>query len=709
MNSNSSEINYENELNEEQYNAVKTYDGPLLVLAGAGTGKTRVITYRIAYLIDIVKIDPYRILAVTFTNKASEEMKTRLSGLIGDIGNKVWTGTFHSIALRILRRDGEHIGLKRGFSVVDQDDRMSMIRSIIKSFGIDPKKYPAKMYLSKISDYKNSMEFVDNFGISDESLLNFEKVFEAYQEKMLMSNVIDFDDMLSLTIRLFKTNPEISDYYRNLFQYVLVDEYQDTNSIQFVFLNILSGSNGNLCVVGDDDQSIYGWRGAEIRNILDFDKSYNNVNVVKLVQNYRSAPNIIFSSNSLISCNRHRKDKQLQPVIDEMGHIKLYEYYDGQHEADNVVSQINAILGKGISPDDIAILYRTNAQSRSFEVTLNRVGIHYKVIGGIGFYQRREIKDILAYLKIFNNRFDAQSFERSLRVPARGIGIATIDKIIKYASMKGIDIVKAAFEMSSTMSTRQKKGMLEYLEVFKGLETVSNIPEMIKKVVELANYEEYVKRNEEKRDAEARLNNIEELVNAAAEFEEKNQEILLSDFLASTTLQTSSDEATQESVKLMTIHSAKGLEFYAVFLTGLEDGLFPLFRAYEDDTGMELEEERRLCYVGMTRAKRRLHVSYAQSRMVYGRWQNSKKSLFLHEMNIIEKKDDASTKNQNRSNRNVNPVDDKAFKDGSKVFHKKFGEGLVIGSSGTGEEAKIDIFFKTSGLKKIIARFIQKI
>lgn len=704
-------IDFQNELNEEQYDAVKTCDGPLLVLAGAGTGKTRVITYRIAFLIEEMKVEPYRILAVTFTNKAAEEMKTRLTGIIGDNGHKVWTGTFHSIALRILRRDGEHIGLKPGFSVVDQDDRLSMLRAIVKEFGIDPKKYPPKMYLSMISDFKNSMEFVDELVISDDIFFKFEDVFNAYQERMGASNLIDFDDMLSLTIRLFKKQPDIALYYHNLFQYVLVDEYQDTNSIQFVFLNLLSGDDGNICVVGDDDQSIYGWRGAEVRNILDFDKSYQNVNTVKLVQNYRSAPNIIFSANSLITNNRYRKDKQLTPVIEETGYVKLHEYLDGQHEADNVVNQIDTLLGKGVSPDDIAILYRTNAQSRSFEVTLNRVGIHYKVIGGIGFYQRREVKDMLAYVKVFNNRYDVQSFERSLKTPARGIGPATINKIVKYASINALNIVEALEQMKDGMSARQRGGVESYLDVYHHLDEADSIATVISKVIKLSKYEEHIRRNEEKREADGRMQNLEELVSAAAEFEEKNDEVTLSDFLASTTLQTSSDEPTEKTVKLMTIHSAKGLEFHSVFLTGLEEGLFPLGRCYEDDTGMELEEERRLCYVGMTRAKKRLYISYAQSRMVYGRWQNSKKSLFLHEMNIVDEPtaSTASAVGGSKKKTATAVVDDKAFRDGSKVFHKKFGEGMVIGSSGNGEDAKVDVFFKTSGLKKIIARFLQKI
>jgi DNA helicase-2/ATP-dependent DNA helicase PcrA len=699
-------IEYKNELNEEQFEAVTHCEGPLLVLAGAGTGKTRVITYRIAYLIDKINVEPYRILSVTFTNKAAEEMKFRLFNLIGSVSKTVWAGTFHSIALRILRRDGAYIGLKEGFSVVDQDDRISILRSILKELGIDTKKYTPKMYLSKISDYKNTLEFVKEIAISDETLLNFEKVFDAYQQRMSDSNMIDFDDMLSLSIRLFMKNKDVADKYKNLFEHILVDEYQDTNLIQFVFLNILSGNKGNICVVGDDDQSIYGWRGAEIKNILEFDSVYEQVKIIKLIQNYRSDAKIIFTANSLISCNRYRRDKQLKPVSSEPGFVKLTEYYDGQNEADTIAKEILNLINLGIEHDEIAILYRTNAQSRSFEVVLNHLLIPYKVIGGIGFYQRKEIKDILSYLRVFNNKYDVQAFERSLKVPPKGIGQASVNKIINFASNNAMDLLEASKEISNSMSSKQKNSLLNYLNLFEELKTSSSISEMIIKIVEMISYEDFVKKYDDERDAKIRMENIEELINAATEFEENNEEGSLSDFLASTTLQTSSDEPSEKTVKLMTIHAAKGLEFHSVFLTGLEDGLFPLFRAYEDDTGMELEEERRLCYVGITRAKKRLYLSYAASRMVYGKWQNSRKSIFLHEMNIPDNKNKFST---GRKVIKSIKEDENELKDGSKVFHNKFGEGLVVGISGSGENAKVDVYFKTRGLKKVVASFLQKI
>jgi DNA helicase-2/ATP-dependent DNA helicase PcrA len=699
-------IDYKNELNNEQYEAVTTNNGPLLVLAGAGTGKTRVITYKMAYLIEELNIPPNSILSVTFTNKAADEMKERLLSLIGNKSKSVWCGTFHSIALRMLRQKGDAIGLVNGFGIVDQDDRVSLLRSILKELNIDPKKYSPKLYLSLISSFKNTMEFVEEqMPPLDDSVLKLAEVFSEYQKRLKEINSIDFDDMLSLAIRMFMKKPEINNYYKNIFKHILVDEYQDTNFTQFIFLKQLSGKNGNICVVGDDDQSIYGWRGAEIRNILDFDKFFENVKTVTLVKNYRSTPKILFSANTLISCNKYRKKKVLQPVTDEMGCFEIINYQNGQEEAFGISMKIKQLLSENKNLDDIAILYRTNAQSRNFEIELNKSGIPYKVIGGIGFYQRKEVKDILSYLKFFDNPFDIQSFSRSIKAPSRKIGNATIEKLIKYAFEKGTDIPTALrFKMDKM---RNKESISAYLKIFSELEKLDNIQKMIKTIIDLSDYYEYLKKTETKQDAENKIANLEELINAAAEFEEKNEDSTLSDFLSSTTLYTSSDENSNNNVKLMTIHSAKGLEFDTVFLTGLEDGLFPLFRAYEDPTGMELEEERRLCYVGITRAKRNLYLSYASSRMTYGNWKNCKQSIFLKELHIIQKKNQKEIikkKNEYQNNKKIND-----FYDGEKVFHKKFGEGMVISSTGSGDNAKIDVFFKQRGLKKIVARFLQKI
>ncbi len=699
-------INFQEELNEEQYEAVINNEGPLLVLAGAGTGKTRVITYKMAYLINELNVEPYSILSVTFTNKAADEMKERLALLVGDKSRSVWCGTFHSVALRMLRQNGKSVGLTKGFGIVDQDDRISILRSVLKDLNIDAKKYSPKLYLSLISDFKNTIEFVDgNYPLSDESVLKIDDVFNEYQRRLKDSNAIDFDDMLSLVIRMFRENTEINDYYKNSFRHILVDEYQDTNFIQFVFLKLLAGDDGNICVVGDDDQSIYGWRGAEIKNILDFDGFYKNVKTVTLIKNYRSTPKILFAANTLISHNRFRKKKSLQPVTDEPGIVEVNKFQSGQDEAFAVSSQIKDFINEGENPNEIAILYRTNAQSRNFEIELNKYGINYKVVGGIGFYQRKEIKDILAYLKFYDNKFDKQSFARSIKVPSRKIGDATIGKIVEYAAYKGMDLLAALSEYSVKLKKNKEK-IDEYLNIFTSVSESGSIAEMIEKIIQNSDYFEYLKKNETKQDAENRMANLEELINAAAEFEEKNTDATLSDFLSTTTLYTASDEISNEAVKLMTIHAAKGLEFKTVFLTGLEDGLFPLFRVYEDSSGMEFEEERRLCYVGITRAKRNLFLSYASSRMTYGKWMSCKKSPFLHDLGIENNFDSFNVKIRKEVDTGCG---NDSIKDGDRVFHEKFGEGMVVGITGSGDDAKISVFFKKGGLKKIVARFLQKI
>ncbi|ADD69154.1 UvrD/REP helicase [Denitrovibrio acetiphilus DSM 12809] len=698
---------YKDELNKAQYEAVTTTEGPLLVLAGAGTGKTRVITYRIAHLINNMRVPSRNILAVTFTNKAAGEMKERILKLVDYEDADIWIGTFHSICLRLLRRDPEKAGLEPGFGILDQDDRLATIRDIIKNLNIDHKKYPPKKYMNTISTYKNTRPYVD--GKKPEELLHmFADVFAAYQQRLKDQKLVDFDDMLALTIRMFKNHPDTVGYYKELFRYILVDEYQDTNDIQFLFLHLLAGLDGNLCVVGDDDQSIYGWRGADIRNILEFDTIFKGTKIIRLLENYRSRPQILQAANKLIRNNKLRKGKDLVAARDEGGLVQVLPVSRETDEAEFVIDQVNKYLEEGVKGSEIAILYRTNGQSRNFEVLLNRQGVAYKVIGSVGFYQRREIKDILSYLRLFDNPYDSVSFRRSVKAPPRGIGDTTINKITDYASGNGISILEAVYAMNDQLRGAQKESFRGYLKIFNELAACLKVSEMVKTVMDMTDYSGYVKRYEDEQEAERRISNIEELYNAAVSFENSNSDAMITDFLAATAIATSSDEPADSCVQLMTIHSAKGLEFESVFLTGLENGLFPLHGSLEEPD--ELEEERRLCYVGVTRAKQNLHMTYASTRMVYGKYMPQSRSVFLDEMGIVgfsRSRSDMPLPKASRPTYQKKVVEVNGIKNGSKVSHDKFGEGMVVAISGTGDSANADVFFKTSGLKKIRVTFLK--
>lgn len=703
---------YGKELNQAQYEAVKTTEGPLLVLAGAGTGKTRVITYRIAHLINNLGVPAQNILAVTFTNKAAGEMKERILKLVPRNEADIWIGTFHSICLRLLRRDGHLVGLNAGFGILDQDDRTSVIREIVKSLNIDVKKYPPKQYMYRISNFKNTRGYVDGAAPGVDEFYMMDDVYKIYQQRLKEQNFIDFDDMLALTIRMFRQNPDITEYYRNMFQYILVDEYQDTNDIQFLFLNILAMESGNICVVGDDDQSIYGWRGADIRNILEFDTIYKGTKIIRLVENYRSRPVILEAANSLINNNKMRKGKNLVACKEQGGMVQVMPVGNETDEGEFVATAINDYIKDGASPDDIAVLYRTNAQSRNFEVLLNRLSIRYKVVGGTGFYQRKEIKDILSYLRFYDNPFDSVSFTRSVKAPPRGVGETAIENLTNYASTDAISILEACRRSLISMRGSQRKGMEPYLQIFETLDTLSKISEMVKTVITMTDYEAFIKKYEDEYEAEKRIGNVNELINAAVSFELAYPEGNMSDFLAATAITTSADESdNMATVKLMTIHSAKGLEFEHVFLTGLENGLFPLHGSIDEPA--ELEEERRLCYVAVTRAKQNLHMSYASTRMVYGNRMPQRRSEFLNEMGITGIKTPLRTAppksnsytERPKSKMSVNEVN--GIKSGSKVTHDKFGEGMVVAVTGSGDTANADVFFKTGGLKKIRIGFIK--
>lgn len=699
---------YKDELNKAQYEAVTTTEGPLLVLAGAGTGKTRVITYRIAHLINNLKVPSRNILAVTFTNKAAGEMKERILKLVDYDDADIWIGTFHSICLRLLRRDGHLAGLPAGFGILDQDDRLATMRDIVKTLNIDHKKYPPKQYMNMISAYKNTRMYVN--GKEPDNLAHmFPDVFKAYQARLKEQKLIDFDDMLALTIRMFQENPEVTQYYKGLFKYILVDEYQDTNDIQFLFLHLLAGNDGNLCVVGDDDQSIYGWRGADIRNILEFDTIFEGTKMIRLVENYRSRPLILKAANELIRNNKVRKGKDLIAFREEGGLVQVLPVSSETDESDFVLSEIRKYIEDGVIGSSIAVLYRTNAQSRNFEVLLNREQIPYKVIGGVGFYQRREIKDILSYLRLFDNPYDSVSFRRCVKAPPRGIGDTTINRVIEYASTNGVSILEAIYAMSDSFRGAQKEAFRNFLKIFNALSECLKISEMVKTVITMTEYKEYVKKYEDEHEAEKRISNVDELYNAAVAFEQASQDTLISDFLAAASITTSTDEPAENCVQLMTIHSAKGLEFESVFLTGLENGLFPLHGSLDEPA--ELEEERRLCYVGVTRAKQNLHMTYASTRMVYGQRQAQRKSVFLDEMGILgysrPKQTERTPAAPSKPSFKRKTVEVNGIKSGSKVTHDKYGEGMVVALSGSGDTANADVFFKSAGLKKIRATFLK--
>ncbi len=692
------------------------------MLAGAGTGKTRVITYRIAHLIVNKEVSAGNILAVTFTNKAAGEMKSRLHELIGGLANGVWMGTFHSICLGILRNETEYAGLPKSFSIVDQEDRLAIIRQIIKSLNIDPKQFSPKSYLHAISSYKNTENYVKNEPI-EETFHLLKTVYETYKRELELQRLVDFDDMIALCVRIFANYPDILKKYQDIYKYILVDEYQDTNAVQFRLLYMLAGISGNLCVVGDDDQSIYGWRGAEVRNILEFDKVFENVKEIKLEGNYRSGKSILSIANRLIENNTYRRGKTLEASADKQSEVKKYEFYNDLEEASFTAKTILDKHDDGISYDDMAILYRTNAQSLNFERALKMANIPHKVIGNIGFYQRREVKDILAYLKFSDNPKDEQAFFRSISVPKRGIGNSTNDKIISYAEENDITILET-LETDLKFLSKSRAAVDRYIQLIHDIIKCESIRDKIELILNTIKYKEYLQSLGEEPDIiDRKMENIDELISDAVRFEEQNGSSL-SDFLASAALVSSNDEEDIEgSVKLMTMHAAKGLEFKLVFLTGLEEGLFPLGN---EDGEANIEEERRLCYVGVTRAMETLYITRARSRIRGGRHNQSPESRFLSELQFGRsfKFNKGSTNNtfknrsgnyadyiKNSSNyekKEYNDDNTASFKASSKVYHSVFGEGTVLFSEGSGENEKVTVHFKKEGVKKIIANFLEK-
>lgn len=628
-------------LNDMQQMAVFHTEGPLLILAGAGSGKTRVLTHRIAYLMEEKHVSPYNIMAITFTNKAAAEMRNRVNKIVGFGAEQVWVSTFHSACVRILRRYIDRIGYSTDFTIYDTDDQKRLMKNVIKDLNLDSKIYKENGMLNKISDFKNKLMTtgdVSSMAKRDFRMLNVSKIYDNYQEALKNNNALDFDDLIMKTVQLFTKCPEVLESYQDRLRYIMVDEYQDTNAAQFAFVKLLAQKHQNLCVVGDDDQSIYKFRGADITNILQFEKYFPNARVIKLEQNYRSTKNILEAANAVIHNNEGRKDKTLWSDNEKGDKIDLYQAEDGYSEAEMVASTIKENVDNGRSDySDYAILYRTNNQSRVLEEKLMMKNIPYKIIGGQNFYQRKEIKDIIAYLRVISNPTDDIAVERIINVPKRGIGATTVDKVKDYARAYGMDLYEALLDVENIPGLSRAAGKIkkftDLIEGYKKDEYYGEIEKLTKDILDDTGYvSELAAENTD--EANGRIENIDELVSKIVEYQENAEDPVLSEFLEEVALVSEIDNLSEDSsyVVLMTVHSAKGLEFPYVFLCGMEDGLFPGYMSIMSGDNEELEEERRLCYVAITRAMKKLTISYAKKRMVRGEMQYNIVSRFVKEV-----------------------------------------------------------------------------
>ena len=625
-----------NDLNPMQRRAAETLEGPVLILAGAGSGKTRTLTYRVANLLEH-GVKAWHILALTFTNKAAREMRERIERLAGADAGEAWIGTFHSICCRILRRDIEKLGYERSFTIYDDDDQQRVIKAVLKELDIDEKFLPPKAVSADISDAKNRLlspdEWLQKRG-GDYRSQKTHDVMTRYEQRLRAANALDFDDLLVKTLQLFVEHPPVLEYYQGRFQYVHVDEYQDTNYAQYQLVSLITRESRNLCVVGDDDQSIYGWRGADIRNILDFEKDFPDATVIKLEQNYRSTANILDAANQIIAHNEGRKEKELWTEDGEGEKITLYAAADERDEAAWICQRIRQLQRGGTPYGSIAILYRMHALSRVLEETLMRAGIPYHVYGGTRFYDRREVRDVLAYLRLIQNPADDISLSRIINVPKRAIGDSTVEQLTQYARQNDMSLYAAVAAPPDTLASRARKSVNDFSSLIVSLllakETLP-LSEFVQKVIDdsglIAQYQK-----EENEENQARIENIREFMGAVTEFEQKSEDKSLFAFLENVALVTELDnqDSAPSFVTMMTLHSAKGLEYDAVFMSGMEEGIFPSARAMQEDN--RVEEERRLCYVGVTRARKLLHLSYARRRMLFNQMQFNAPSCFLQEI-----------------------------------------------------------------------------
>lgn len=633
-------MDYLEKLNNEQQEAVLQTEGPVLILAGAGSGKTRVLTYRIAYLIEEKGVNPWNILAITFTNKAAKEMKERVQSLIG-CTDDMWISTFHSACVRILRKNIEKLsGYKKNFVIFDTKDQETLVKECLKELNLNEKNFTFRAVSSVISGAKDKLITPEKFydkNMHDIKARKFADIYMLYQKKLKKNNALDFDDILFKTVELFELNPDILEYYQNKFKYIMVDEYQDTNYSQYRLISLLAKQHKNICVVGDDDQSIYSWRGADIGNILNFEKDFPGAKVIKLEQNYRSTQTILDAANSVIKNNFARKSKKLWTENAAGSPVIYYNALDERGEADFIMSEIERIAAQeGRNMGDFAILYRTNAQSRVLEEACMAHGIPYKIVGGFRYYERKEVKDIIAYLRVIQNPSEDLSLRRIINVPKRGIGNSTLEAIGEYAGRTGDSLFGVLLEVDSieNVSTKSKKSIKEFVKIMSdlmGIAETESVSKLLKEVLDRTGYlEELEKENDD--ESQARAENIKELLSVTMEFEEKNENVSLADFLEQMALMSDIDnvEEGRDSIIMMTLHSAKGLEYPYVFISGMEEGVFPSQRSYFEER--QMEEERRLMYVGITRAKERLYLTSAFERTLYGNTTYNTASQFIKEI-----------------------------------------------------------------------------
>ncbi len=756
-------------LNDKQYEAVINTEGPCLVIAGAGSGKTKVLTHKIAYLIGEKGVLPWNILAITFTNKAANEMKERISNLVGDVAADIWMGTFHSICVRILRRFIDRIGFDSSFIIFDTSDQRTLVKACIKSIGLDDKMFTDRSVLSEISNAKNEMLEPDQYNIRANGDFRKEKialVYEMYQKRLKENNAIDFDDIINYTIKILMDNPDILEYYSDKFKYVLVDEYQDTNKAQFTLVTMLASKNGNITVVGDNDQGIYSFRGADISNILNFERDFPGTKIIKLEQNYRCTGNILKAANAVIKNNEVTYKKELWTENDTGNLPRVYSASNEYDEGTYIAEQIEHLRREEYYKySDFAILYRMNTQSRAIEEILRREGIPYKIIGGLKFYERKEIKDIISYLRLIQNSSDNLSLKRIINEPKRGIGKTSLDKIEEISNNSGAsmyEIIEHADQYGLNRVFINSREFINTIQELRAKKDKMQISELIKETLKKTGYTKALE-NENTVEAENRIENLDEFLTVAIEFEEESADNKLSNFLEGITLSSDIDnmEETDENVTLMTLHSAKGLEFPVVFLVGMEEGIFPGYKSIGEPK--ELEEERRLCYVGITRAKENLFLTCSKQRTIFGSTSCNQVSRFLREIpsdlldgyedalgekqesnifgdskyswtygskdngsiktyKIDKKEPEVSTASTNTgfmfktaesflnslSKKGIETnVDLSKYKSGVRIFHKKFGQGTISNVEPEGDDLKVDINFDKVGHKRLMAKFAK--
>jgi len=722
--------------NQRQKEAILTTDGPLLILAGAGSGKTTVVVNKIAYILEQGLCAPYRILAITFTNKAAAELKTRVDAILGENSDGIWIGTFHSICMKILRRNIVKLGYQQDFLIYDSADQKTLIKRCMKELSMDEKVFPPKNVLAEISSAKDDLMEPDVYLAAHQG--DFRKTqigecYKVYQQRLFEANALDFDDIITLTVKLFSCDAESLEYYQDKFKYVFVDEYQDTNNAQYILTSMLAGKYKNICVVGDDDQSIYKFRGANINNILDFESDYENAHVIKLEQNYRSTQNILNAANQVIANNVGRKGKELWTKSGDGDKITLFEANNEYEEAEFIAKTIEKGTSSGDKKySDFSILYRTNAQSRVLETTLSGYGIPYRVLAGLRFYDRKEIKDMLAYLRLVFNPNDNISLIRIVNEPSRKIGVTTVEKVAAVAAQSSVsmfEVMKNAEKFPELSKVAVKlKDFTAMIESVRDTSDMTSPSQILETLYSKTGYDMMLLA-ENSVENQTRIENIHEFIVSAHEYEKSTEEPTLSEFLESTALIADVDnyDEEQDSVVLMTLHSAKGLEFPTVFMCGMEDGLFPSQRSMYSQE--EIEEERRLCYVGITRAKQELYLTYADRRSMYGGSTYSKASRFLDEipaefLNVIEKPksnqvakgvktsqsemfDKIFERKKSAASTTEAVQTSFEFKAGDMVMHRKFGKGMILSVTPSGNDVKVEIVFDDVGTKSLMGSFAK--